>query len=165
MAVAKSQQEHEKEPLNLETKVTIRNYSERTLGFPRKDGIGDIQIPPFGAVRLSRSEIILQAQSNNVFICGTDGAGTHAPIYIEDAPTREELLYDDGDKKQQCYATLDVDKLFTIKSQSAFEKAFLEAIYTKYEKESLMKDLRSMDVNKYDYKKVRFAERHTGKDL
>ena len=69
MAATKSQQETQEE-LNLDAKVTIRNYSDRNLGFPRKDGIGDIQVPPFGAVRLSRSEIILQAQSGNAFICG-----------------------------------------------------------------------------------------------
>lgn len=164
MAAAKSQQETQEE-LNLDVKVTIRNYSNRNLGFPRKDGIGDIQIPPFGAIRLSRSEIILQAQSSNAFICGTDGAGTHAPIYIEDAPTREELLYDDGDKKQKCYATFDLEKTFALKSQTAFENAIKDAIYTKYEKESLMHDLQKMDVNKFDYKKVRFVERHTGKEL
>ena len=52
-----------------------------------------------------------------------------------------------------------------MKNQSAFENAINDAIYTKYEKESLMHDLRKVDVNKFDYKKVRYVERHTGKEL
>lgn len=146
--------------LNLDAKVTVKNIAPWTVGFARKaDGIGDISIAPGGMIRLSRNEIIVQSQSGNKLFNGIDDRGSHATLYVDDAPTRRELEFDTSEAKQVSFATLDVKKLFA-KSQATFEKDFVDKIRTRAEKCAVMEVMRKEDVS--DYHKIRFAEQHTG---
>ena len=146
--------------LNLDAKVTVKNIAPWTVGFTRKaDGMGDISIAPGGLTRLSRNEIIVQSQSGNKLFNGIDGRGSHATLYIDDAPTRKELEFDTDEGKQKSFVTLDVKKLFA-KSQNAFEQSFTDAICTRAEKCAVMDVMRKEGVS--DYHKIRFAEQYTG---
>lgn len=148
--------------LNLDAKVTVKNIAPWTVGFARKaDGIGDISIAPGGMIRLSRNEIIVQSQSGNKLFNGIDDRGSHATLYIDDAPTRRELEFETEKTPQESFATVNVKKLFdTYKSQSSFEKKFAETIRTRAEKCAVMEVIRKSDIT--DYHKIRFAEQHTG---
>lgn len=150
------------EALNLDAKVTVRNIAPWNVGFARKaDGVGDISIAPNGVIRLSRNEIIVQSQSGNKLFNGVDGRGSHATLYIDDEATRRELEFESTDAKQESFVNVDIAKLFDIKkSQSAFEKEFMDKIRTRAEKCAVIEAMRKAKVS--DYHKIRFAEQYTG---
>lgn len=148
--------------LNLDAKVTVKNIAPWTVGFARKaDGIGDISIAPGGMIRLSRNEIIVQSQSGNKLFNGIDDRGSHATLYVDDAPTRKELEFETDEAEQISFATLSMKDLFdSKKKQPAFEKEFVDKIRTRAEKCAIMEAMRKANVS--DYHKIRFAEQHTG---
>lgn len=150
------------EELNLDAKVTVRNIAPWDVGFARKaDGVGDIGIAPNGVIRLSRNEIIVQSQSGNKLFNGIDGRGSHATLYIDDAATRRELEFESANTKQESFVNVDIAKLFdSKKSQSAFEKEFMNKIRTRAEKCAVIEAMRKAKVS--DYHKIRFAEDYTG---
>lgn len=153
------------EPLNLEQKVTVRSIAGWSVGFSRIDGIGDIAIPPEGRIKLTRSEIIAQTQTDNKLFAGIDGMGSHATLYIDDAATRKELEFESDDgKRKQVVLTEDVMKnLFNIKNQSSFETQFAETVQTRAEKYAAMQMIKKLGLN--DYSKIIFAVKHTGYDI
>ena len=153
------------EPLNLEQKVTVRSIAGWSVGFSRIDGIGDIAIPPEGRIKLTRSEIIAQTQTDNKLFAGIDGMGSHATLYIDDAATRKELEFESDDgKRKQVVLTEDVMKnLFNIKNQSSFETQFAETVQTRAEKYAAMQIIKKLGLN--DYSKIIFAVKHTGYDI
>ena len=150
------------EELDLDKKVTVRNIAGWNVGFARRvDGIGDVTISPNGSIKLSRNEIIAQIQNGNKLFSGVDGRGTHATLYIDDAPTRVEVEFDTDGKKQKVFEHVNLKSIFDEKTtQSVFESKFTEAIYTRAERYAVMEYMRKNCVNQYS--KIRFAENHTG---
>lgn len=150
------------EELNLDQKVTVKNIAGWSVGFARIDGIGDVTITAEGSTRLSRNEIISQVQNGNRLFTGTDGNGSHATLYIDDAPTRKEIGFDneDGKDKQVVFNDVAITKVFALKTQSAFEKNLAEIIQTRAEKYAVIQAIKRLKIN--DYSKIRFVEDYTG---
>ena len=148
------------EELDLDKKVTVRNIAGWNVGFARRvDGYGDVTIAPNGSIKLSRNEIIAQVQNGNKLFSGIDGRGTHATLYIDDAPTRIEVEFETAEYKQTVFPHADLVKLFKA-SQTTFEKHFAEIVHTRAEKYAIMEYMRKTGVN--EYSKIRFAEQYTG---
>lgn len=150
------------EELNLDTKVTVKNIAGWVVGFSRKDGYGgDISIAPNGTMRLSRAEIIAQIQSGNRLFTGLDGMGSHATLFIDDAPTRIEVEFEseDGKKKQNVFSDEKVGSLFAL-AKTKFQKEFKEAICTRAEKYAVIDAIKRLKIN--DFEKIRFVEDYTG---
>ncbi|MCD8290025.1 MAG: hypothetical protein LUC91_00815 [Prevotella sp.] len=161
MAEQKDVQVETQEELNLDKKVTVKSIAGWTTGFQRiADGIGDVTLPPYGTIRLSRNEIISQVQTGNKLFSGLDGRGSHATLYIDDAPTRRELEFETADMKQLVFSKEKMKELFGLKTQSTFEKNFREAIKTRAEKNAAINAIKELNLN--DYKKIRFVEAYTG---
>lgn len=150
------------EELNLDQKVTVKNIAGWSVGFARIDGIGDVTITAEGSTRLSRNEIISQVQNGNRLFTGTDGNGSHATLYIDDAPTRKEIGFDseDGKDKQVVFNDAAITKVFALKTQSVFEKNLAEIIQTRAEKYAVIQAIKRLKIN--DYSKIRFVEDYTG---
>ena len=148
--------------LNLDTKVTVRSIAGWSTGFSRIESVGDVTITPEGTTRLSRNEIISQVQNGNKLFCGLNGDGSHATLYIDDAPTRAYLDFEseDGETKQNVFSDAKVKEVFGLKTQAAFEKACKETFYTRAEKYALIQAIKRLKIN--DYSKIRFAEEYTG---
>lgn len=152
------------EELNLETKVTVRNIADWTVGFARRaDGYGDITISPKGSVRLSRNEIITQVQNGNKLFSGLDGKGSHATLIIDDKATRCEVGFEDEQTEQNVFSDERVLKLFEINSTEEFELKLKESIRTRAEKYAVIDTIRRKKLN--DYAKIRFVEEYTGYKL
>lgn len=148
--------------LNLDAKVTVKNIAGWSVGFTRKDGlIGDISIPANGSVRLSRTEIIAQIQSGNRLFTGLDGMGSHATLFIDDAPTRIEVEFEsaDGKKKQNIFSDSKIKALFAM-TPSKFQDEFKKAIRTRAEKHAVIGAIKRLRIN--DFQKLRFVEKYTG---
>lgn len=150
------------EELDLDKKVTVRNIAGWNVGFARRvDGYGDVTIAPNGSIKLSRNEIIAQIQNGNKLFSGIDGYGTHATLYIDDAPTRIEVEFETADKPQDVFPHANLKDLFSVKtSQTAYERKFSEIVHTRAEKYAIIEYMRKAGVN--EYSKIRFAEQHTG---
>ena len=154
------------EELNLDTKVTVRSIADWNTGFARKvDGVGDINIPPLGTIRLSRSEIIGQVQAGNRLFSGTDGRGSHATLIIDDIPTRVELDFEtkDGKVKQNVFSDDKIKSLFAITSTDSFKEKFKDEIVTRAEKYATIKAIERLGLD--GYSKIRFIEDYTGYKL
>lgn len=150
------------EELDLEKKVTVKNIAGWNVGFARRvDGFGDVTISPNGSIKLSRNEIIAQIQNGNKLFSGIDGHGSHATLYIDDAPTRLEVEFDTDIALQNVLAHVNLKTLFGGKlSQAEFENKFREAVHTRAEKYAIMEQMRKAGIN--EYTKIRFAEQYTG---
>lgn len=155
--------ETQKETLNLEEKVTVRNIAGWTVGFSRlSDMRGDVSIPAEGTARLSRNEIIMQTQNGNRLFTGTDTRGSHATIYIEDKATRIEVDFEseDGKVKQDILSDEKVKNLFSLKTDKSFEENLKKSVVTRAEKYALMKIIKRL---KFDnYSKMKIVENYTG---
>lgn len=154
--------EIEKE-LNLDQKVTIRNLAGWQVGFRRKaDNFGDVHIAPNGTTRLSRNEIIAQVQDGNKLFTGVDGAGSHATIFIDDAPTRIECDFEteDGSVTQNILTEKKIEEMFKTRGTAKFESSFKSAVVTRAEKFAAIRMIKNLNLN--DYTKIRFAEEYTG---
>jgi hypothetical protein len=152
--------------LDLDKKVTVRSIADWTTGFSRKyDGFGDISIAPGGSARISRAEVIAQVQSGNRLFTGIDGFGSHATVYIEDAPTRVEVGFDsdDGSRKQNVFSENMIKELFSIKTMKSFEPKFMDAVKTRAEMQASVNAIKRLKLNDFD--KIRFVENYTGYKL
>lgn len=149
--------------LSMEQKITVRSLANWTTGFQRLETIGDVTITANGTARLSRGEVIAQAQNGNRLFGGIDGLGSHATLYIEDADTREELGFDNkAENKTQQVLTQDiVKKLFEYKTISkAFKDKLEEYVVTNAEKSAIIEMIKKGNYN--DYSKIRYIEDYTG---
>ena len=149
----------EEQQLNLEQQITVTNIAGWVVGFARLMGIGDVNIPPRGSVRLTINEVISQVQNGNKLLAGIDGFGNHATVIIEDSRVLRELGFENAD----IFSDEVVRKLFGITSQSAFEEAVKDKIRTRAEKYAFMASVAKLGLN--DYSKIRFAEEYTGYKL
>jgi hypothetical protein len=152
--------ENEIKELNMDEKIEVKNLAGWTVGFARKETIGDVTIPENGSVRLSRSEIISQIQNNNKLFLGIDGKGSHATIYIMDKDTRVEVDFEssDGKRTQQILTEDVVKKMFESKTVKTFESQLNENVITRAEKYAFMALIKKLKLNDYD--KIKTAENY-----
>jgi hypothetical protein len=162
MATSKKKEKVEQDEFDLDKKVLIRNLTTWNTGFSRIETIGDVSLVPKGSVKIARSELIAQSQNGNKSFNGTDGRGSHADIYIDDAPTRVELGFEseDGKLKQLVFSDELVEQTFAISNFEKFKKVFDEVFVTETEKEAVVEAIGRLGIN--DYSKIRFTEEHTG---
>ena len=148
------------EELNLDAKVTVKNLAGWKVTFARlHDGVGDIVIAENGKQRLSRNEVQAQINSGNKLFVGTDGRGSHATIYIDDAPTRELVGFDDDGEKQLVFTDDTVKKMFSM-TDSEFEVNLPKYIATRAEKYAFIEAIKRLGFN--DYRKMVLASNYTG---
>lgn len=154
--------EDQDENINLDKNVTITSLAGWNTSFPRLTSVGDVVIPPYGSARLTTNEVIAQVQNNRPLFTGTDGSGSHATYYINDAQLRRYLGFDapDGSSTQIYLTEKAVKKLFDTKTQKAFEDSFAELIKTRAEKKYVIRCIETLHIN--DFSKIRFAESYTG---
>lgn len=156
-------EKHVEEELNLDVKVTVKNLAGWDVTFARiHDGIGDVVIAPNGYQRLYRNEVVAQVNNNNVLFTGTDSIGSHATIYIDDAPTRKLLGFEDDNRQQMIFSEQLVKDLFKM-SQSEYEEKLPVYIKTRAEKYALIKTIKELHLN--DYSKMIFAANYSGYKL
>lgn len=148
--------------LRMDEKVSIRSIAGWNVGFSRKDSsfMGDVSIPMFGTIQLSRNEIMAQIQYGNNLFTGIDGKGSHATIYIEDADTRMLADFDstDGKTKQNILTEEKATYMFELKTYSTFLKHLEESVVTRAEKYAFMNFIKKLKFN--DYEKIKASEEH-----
>lgn len=149
--------------LNLDAKVTVRNLAGWDVTFSRlQEGVGDVIIVANGQQRLSRNEIAAQVNNNNTLFSGWDGHGSHATLYIDDAPTRKWVGFEENGKHQKIFTQELVKKLFAM-PQHTYEEKLPVYIRTRAEKYALMETIKKLNLN--DYAKIVFASNYTGYKL
>lgn len=144
----------------MNAKVKLTNLAPWPLYFERKNNLGNVTIPENGVFFLERDEVMSQMYGNNVMFVGTDQHGAHARILVDDADIRKQFDFPD----EQLVATDEaLDKAFSYKQQSTFEKYIRERIVEQFEKNRLIEYIKKKNIN--DYQKIRFSEIHTGISL
>ena len=146
----------EEKELDLEQKITIKSIAGWNVAFARLEGYGSVLLAPGGSTKLTRGEVIAQVQNGNKLFTGPRGDGDHPTIYIDDAPTRVEL----GFEEKKVYTEAAVKSLFDIKNMSAFEEHMKDLIYTRAEKYAIIQSIKKGNYN--DFNKIRLIEDYTG---
>lgn len=150
----------ETKELNLEQKVTVKSIAGWNVGFPKLTETGDALIAPGGSARFTRNEIITQVQNGNKLFVGTDGMGSHATLYIEDADTRKELEFDTEEYVQDVFSDAKLKKIFALRSYDSFVEKFEDAIVTRAEMYAAISAIKKLKLNEYD--KIQFVKEYTG---
>lgn len=159
----KSNTEEAKNEIKMDEKIIVTSIAPWTTGFRRILTIGDIQIQPNGNVRISREEVIAQAQSGNKLLTGIDGMGSHATLYIEDEWVRRELEFDTDEKKQIVVNKKLVKEMFDLKTFPSFKKAVETNIITRAEKFYLLNIIKTLKVDSYE--RISFCEQYCGSKI
>ena len=146
--------------VNLDEKVKVRSIAPWLTSAPRKTAMGEINIPPRGAVLLSREEVIAQAQSGNRLLLGIDNMGGHATWYVEDEYTRKECGFEDDTRKQEVLTQDMIKKAFDLKTQKTFEEHIKKEVRTRAEKAFLMNVIDTLGLD--GFQKVSFCISYTG---
>lgn len=169
--------------LSLDEKISIKNLCNWIVGFKKIESLGDVSIPANTSIRLTRAEVMAQAESGNSLFVGTDGNGSHASIYITDEPTRIELGFEEAEKvteevtdettgkskkktvtkvvnKQKVLDDNKIKELFAIKSMNEFKTQIESYVQTFGEKQLIAEAVKKFKLN--DYEKVQFIKSYTG---
>ena len=94
--------------LNMDEKISIKNLCDFYLYFNRINGVGDVALPPNTSIRIDRSEVISQAQVNNIMFVG-EGPGEQEDLKGEPFVGPAGKLLDDMlsiidlDRHANCY--------------------------------------------------------------
>ena len=141
-------------------KVTIINLTPWDQGFPRINVIGTVNLIAYGRMNIDREEIVSQCYNKNVQFTGTDGQGSHARIYIDDAVIRKEFDFEAEGRKQNVLTDEKLARLFEYKRMGDFEKNLKDLIHIHAEKFVLVDYVKKHKINDYD--KIKAIERFTG---
>ncbi len=147
--------------LDMSKRVTISSIAPWNTGFPNKLSATDTIIQPLGRATVRREEIVEQVNSGNKLLCGiTDDIGSHATLYIEDEELRIYLGFDsaDGSRKQNVISDDKIKEWFDIKDNNKFEKAILENVITRAEKQYLLKAIERLGFDSYH--KIEFCKQN-----
>jgi len=145
---------------DLDKRVSVKNLANWRVTFARKgESNGDVIIEKDGRTILTRNEIQAQIDSGNPLFVGVDGHGSHATIYIEDAATRKWVGFEDENHKQLILTDDIVLKLFEMSDQE-YKNNVPTYVKTRAEKYTFIEAIRRLNLN--DYRKIVFAEKHTG---
>ena len=141
----------------MKEKVKVTNLAPWPVYFSRKLTNGDVKVPANGTVPLDRMEAEAQLYECNRLLVGLDGYGAHAHLIIDDAELKAQF----GIPEEQRVLSDEVlDKVFDLKSMSAFTKKVDELVVMDYERHRLIDYIQRKKVN--DFAKVRYAEKVAG---
>ena len=143
---------------DLDKSVVIHNIAGWDVTFALRNRVGDVLMTKKSKQRLQRNEIQSQIYNGNKLFAGTDGKGSHATIYIEDAATRQWLGFETQDEPQLVFTDDVARKLFAM-SQSEFERELPHYIATRAEKYALNEAIERLGFN--DYRKIVYASKYT----
>jgi len=140
----------------------VKNLADWAVSWKRLNSIGDETLKANSTVYISNAEIEVQVQNGNVFFCGTDGMGSHARVYIENADFREELNFDNKEDKREQLILNDCKckRILDYKGFDVFVKHLEENVVSNQEKSKMITYARKNKINEYD--KVSFLEEYTG---
>lgn len=147
---------------DLEKRVLVRNIADWDVCFRLREVEGDALITKNSKRRFTRNEIQAQVYNGNNLFSGVDGNGSHATLYIEDAPTRRWLNFETKDKPQMIFTDETVKKLFAM-SDDVFKATLSQYIVTRAEKYALMEAIERLKLN--DYRKIIYCSEYTGRPI
>lgn len=146
----------------LDKRVSVRNLADWSASITLQNELGSIEIVPHSVARISRNELMAQKNINNIGLVGIDGCGSHATLYVEDAPTRRWLGFETKDKSQVFFNDDIVRKLFAM-SFEKFKDNLPKEIVTRAEKFALKDAIVRLKLN--DYNKLRVCAKYIGTPL
>lgn len=136
--------------IDFNEKIAVRSIAPWTVGWNKVESLGEININPYGSVRITRAEFVAGFENGNKLLCG-DGNGKHATVVTEDKEIRNYL-----EIKEPIITKEYVKKIFDIKGLADFEVKIKDIFVTRAEKFLLLKYIKECNLN--DYNKIRLCE-------
>lgn len=149
----------EDKPLSMDEKVTLRNLAGWMVGFNKLETVGQVNIDAKGVARISRGEVVAQAENGNRLIAGLDGMGSHASILIDDKATRRYLGFEDDNREQKIISEKLLKEIFEEKDEETFKSRISDLIKTRHEREAV-KDIISKNnlEDNTSYSRIKFVK-------
>ena len=148
------------EQLDLLKKVNVRNVTNVDTYFRCIERPFDAKVAKKSKVLFAVGEIMSQIYAGNIDFVGTDGKGSHATFYVEDADVRREAGFDSEEEKrtQEIVDEKAIIDMFKITQNDVFIKTLKSKIITIGEKHTLREILASGKVNEHD--KISIAHKY-----
>lgn len=140
--------------IDFDEKITVRNIAPWAVGWNKVESLGEININPYGSVRISRAEYIAGFENGNKLLCGIEN-GKHATVVTDDKATKDYLEVDDFVITKKT-----VENIFAVEGIADFEDLIIKTFITRAEKLLLIKYIKECGIN--DYNRVRFCENYCG---
>lgn len=140
--------------LRMDDKITIKNLASWTVGFRKIDSVGEVTIQAGGTARLSRGEVVAQAENGNKLIAGLDGMGSHATIQINDEATKRYL----GWTNQLIISKALVKEIFNEKDEDVYKQRMSDLTQTRCEREYIKQVINKEGLeNTIPYGRIKYA--------
>jgi len=151
-------------------KVTVKNISNVDMYFLYEmsdyrfsaDRI-EILIPARQSKQIAVEELINKFQNQNPSICGVDGLGNHATLFIENVDLRKYF----GFEKQQILSPEKINEMFKIDKFNEFERAIRKNVVSLSEKLTLVEIAKAKfkDGSLDSASKIKFIEQYTDETI
>lgn len=147
--------------LDMDKRSKITNLCPWSVSFTLPNSKAEVLLEGGKSTTINNSELVTLAENQDVMFCGT-GGGDHARIYVDNKDFREYVGFDNPEEKRTQFVLNDeeLQKLFELKQDAAFQRNVKDKIIMNHEKHNIMAYARKIKLN--DYNRIKFLEEHTG---
>ena len=143
--------------INFDEKITIRSIAPWQVGWNKLETRGEINLVPYGSLRITRAEFIAGYENGNKLICG-EGDGIHATVYTDDEAVRNYLGIE-APILNKAY----IGEIFKVKDYNEFEQKIKDTFTTVSEKQLLVKTMQELHIE--DNNKVMICKLACGLEI
>lgn len=147
--------------LDMDKRSKIINLCSWTVSFTLPNSKAEILLESGKSTTINNAELVTLADNQDIMFYGTDN-GNHARIYVDNKDFREYVGFDNIEEKRTQFILNDDEfqKIFDLKTDSAFEKNIKEKVVMNHEKHNIIEYAKKNKIN--DYNRIKFLEEYTG---
>lgn len=147
--------------LDMDKRSKVINLCSWTVSFTLPNSKAEILLEGGKSTTINNAELVTLADNQDIMFYGT-GNGDHARIYVDSKDFREHVGFDEPESKRTQFVLTNEEcqKIFDLKTDSAFEKNIKEKVIMNHEKNNIIEYAKKIKLN--DYGRIKFLEEYTG---
>lgn len=147
--------------LDMDKRSRVINLCSWAVSFTLPNSKAEILLDGGKSTIINNSELVTLADNQDIMFYGTKD-GNHARIYVDNKDFREYVGFDNAEEKRTQFILTDEEfqKIFDLKTDTAFEKNVKEKVVMSHEKQNIVIYAKKNKIN--DYNRIKFLEGYTG---
>ena len=147
--------------LDMDKRSKVINLCSWAVSFTLPNSKAEILLDGGKSTTINNSELVTLADNQDIMFYGTEN-GNHARIYVDNKEFREHVGFDNVEEKRTQFILTDEEfqKIFDLKTDTAFEKNIKEKVVMSHEKQNIAIYAKKNKIN--DYNRIKFLEGYTG---
>lgn len=147
--------------LDMDKRSRVINLCSWAVSFTLPNSKAEILLDGGKSTIINNSELVTLADNQDIMFYGTKD-GNHARIYVDNKDFREYVGFDNAEEKRTQFILTDEEfqKIFDLKTDTAFEKNIKEKVVMSHEKQNIAIYAKKNKIN--DYNRIKFLEGYTG---